>query len=505
MESKVVDKRVEFDATHSWNGFCYQGKVAIIAVIDYMINSISNIELINQYSLEFEYLEDFSILENGDYVQIHQVKSYGVDSLSNYRDAIWLLLGKSVYDKYKTIKKAYLHTAERIESNGKTISEIDTLKKALVASNAPSSSKSKTQMSPLELYNYIEENELLDEAFEKFLIYEYSSGDLYCTLLNIEELTKKKIEEYYEFTDKKQELEQKGVLNEYIESVYINLLGFIDKHVNMRHHNRQKAVLGYDKKINLTDIMDILDENYENLPISYYVYYLKDKIIQNFNRYYNESMEFIQKEYINFQNDKEIIKEYQELENGVNNVLSLIKKVFTELSDEEFLLFCHKMNPHVIVDYSENLMNLNDLVKMDFLEYPWLQSLVEFHENIVEEDFTISINKSHFLATTIHNTLPAPTSTDGLVRQRQMNAKIEATISKIAISILENNKIYEELYKIDYIITGNINESLKNYIPKTTVYKEYELPENSHHILAIKNIDLIDIKACGLRRDRSGK
>ncbi|MGN7479770.1 ABC-three component system protein [Solibacillus silvestris] len=505
MVNTAVEKKVEFDATHSWNGFCYQGKVAIIAVIDYMINSIENIELINQHSLEFEYLEDFSIIKDENYVQIHQVKSYGVDSLSNYRDAIWLLLGKSVYGKYKTIKKAYLHAAERIESNGKTISDIDTLKKALLASKAPSSSNSSTQMSPLELFKYVKENELVNEAFKKFSIYEYSSGDSYCTLLNIEELTKKKIEEYYEFTDKKQELEQKGLLNEYIESVYVTLLGFIDKHINIRHYNRQTAVLNYDKKINLTDIKDILDENYENLPKSYYVYYLKDKIIQNFNSYYNENMDFIQNEYIKFQHDKEIIIQYQKLENGINKVSDLIKKVFTELSEEEFLLFCHKMNPHVKVNYSENLMNLNDLVKSDFLEYPWLLSLVEFHENIVGEDLTINIENSHFLATTIIHTLPTPTATDGLVRKRQMNANIEATISKIAISILENNKIYEALYKIDYIITGNINKSLKDYIPKTTVYKEYELPENSHHIMAIKNIDLIDIKACELRRDRSGK
>ncbi|MBD8033808.1 ABC-three component system protein, partial [Solibacillus merdavium] len=272
MESKVVDKSIEFDATHSWNGFCYQGKVAIIAVIDYMINSIGNIELINQYSLEFEYLEDFSILKNEDYVQIHQVKSYGVDSLSNYRDAIWLLLGKSVYDNYKSITRAYLHTAERIESNGKTLLDIATLREALIASKAPSSSKSKTQMSPFELYKYVEDNNLLDDAFKKLSIYEYSNGDLYCTLLNIEELTKKKIEEYFEFTGKKQDLEQKGLLNDYKESVYVNLLGFIDKHINYRHFHRQKGTEDYEKEINLIEIHNILTKDYEKLPKSLYIY-----------------------------------------------------------------------------------------------------------------------------------------------------------------------------------------------------------------------------------------
>ncbi|WDV06149.1 ABC-three component system protein [Lysinibacillus irui] len=504
MVNKIIEKNVEFDATHSWNGFCYQGKVAIIAVIDYIINSIKDTELINQYSLEFEYLEDFSIKKDGKYIQIHQVKSYGIESLSEYKDAIWLLLGKSVYEDYETIEKAYLHAAESIDSKKGIITNNSTLRTVLTSYTKPKSSESLTQMSPSELYNYIFEKDLLDQAFEKFTLYKYSNENLYCTLLEIEGTVKEKIIEYYEFTGKKEQLEQKGLLDKYTESSYVNLLGFIDKHINIRHYNRQNGIENYDKEINLTEIKDILNEEYDKLPKSLYVYYLKDKLIRNFNEYYNSQMQFIRNGYLYLQHETEI-EECKNLEEGLNKILGLIKKVYRELGEEEFLLFCHKINPHVKVDFNDSFLYLSELVTSQFMNYPWFQALVDFHENIVKEDFSININNSHYLATTIVHTLPEPNPTDSLFYQRQINANIEATISKIAINILENNKIYKELYKIDYIITGNINKPLKDYIHKTTAMKEYEQPNHNNHILSIKNIDLIDLNECRLRRERNAE
>lgn len=317
--NEVAIKRIEFDATHSWNGYCYQGKIALIVVIDYIINYIKDTEDIAEYKIEFEYLEDFSIIKNKKYLQIHQVKSYGPESLSSYKDAVWLLLGKSVYENYETVKKSYLHTADIINSASGIIDNNKSLKTVLTSYTKPSSSKSTTQRSPLELYDYIEERNLLDEAFEKFSLYQYSDGNVFCSLLDVEKKVKEKIIEYYKFIGKEQELRDRGILTKYVECAYVSLLGIIDKHVNERHYNRQNDVEYFNKEINFIEIVKVLNKEYEKLPIEYYVFYLKDKVMDNFNRYYIQQKQLVQEIYGVQANDQESIIE------GKNLKVALIK------------------------------------------------------------------------------------------------------------------------------------------------------------------------------------
>ncbi|MFS0593196.1 ABC-three component system protein [Cytobacillus horneckiae] len=500
--NEVTIKRVEFDATHSWNGYCYQGKIALIVVIDYIINCIKGIEDISQYKIEFEYLEDFSIIKNTNYLQIHQVKSYGPESLSSYKDAVWLLLGKSVYEDYETVEKSYLHTADIINSASGIIDNPKSLKRVLTSYSKPSSSKSTTQKSPLELFEYIEERGLLDKAFKKFSLYRYADGKVFCSLLEVEYKVKEKIIEYYKFIGKEQDLREKGILTKYVECAYVNLVGTIDKHVNERHFNRQKDVEYFNKEINFSEIVKVLNEEYEKLPVEYYVFYLKDKVMGNFNRYYSQQKQIIQETYEFQADNQESIIECKKLESGLNKVLDLIKYTYTEFKDEEFLLFCHKINPHVRVDFTGDFISISELVNSNFLHYPWFQSLVDFHENIKSEDFLININNHHYLASTIVHPYPDLTSVQSTFYRQQMNATIEATISNIAVNILENKEIYKELYKIDNIITGNINKPLKDYVHKTTTFKEYNNENAHHHIMDIKNINLIDINECRIRGEK---
>ncbi|MBD8035046.1 hypothetical protein H9632_18490, partial [Solibacillus sp. Sa1YVA6] len=176
-------------------------------------------------------------------------------------------------------------------------------------------------------------------------------------------------------------------------------------------------------------------------------------------------------------------------------VLDLIKRVYINFDEEEFLLLCHKINPHIVLDFKENFINLGELVSYRFMSYPWFQALVDFHESIADENLSINMNKSSYLATTIAHTIQLPDPKDSPFYQKQINAHIDAAISEIAINILENNMIYKELYKVDFIITGNINKPLNDYINKVTVTKEYE----KSHILSIKDIHLIDLNECRLK------
>ena len=80
------------DATPTWNGFNYQGKIALYVVLDKLIE-LNNLG-VNDYSIELEWFEDFAIKKNDNYITIHQVKNYGKDNLGDFKNALSSLLVK---------------------------------------------------------------------------------------------------------------------------------------------------------------------------------------------------------------------------------------------------------------------------------------------------------------------------------------------------------------------------------------------------------------------------
>ncbi len=81
--------------------------------------SMGKIDDIEKYSVELEWLEDFSILYQGDdgvqYKTIHQVKAKDKHNITDYEDALVKLYYKIV--NYKTIEYAYLHVCKSINYN----------------------------------------------------------------------------------------------------------------------------------------------------------------------------------------------------------------------------------------------------------------------------------------------------------------------------------------------------------------------------------------------------
>ena len=108
---------LEWDATPSWSGYNYQGKVALYVALknicELYINEMQ--EEISNYCLELEWIEDFSIKYNNFYKSIHQVKALDTTDLNDYGEAIFGLALKII--KYNTIKEAYLHTWRSISIN----------------------------------------------------------------------------------------------------------------------------------------------------------------------------------------------------------------------------------------------------------------------------------------------------------------------------------------------------------------------------------------------------
>lgn len=100
------------DAIPSWSGFNYQGKIMLLYVMQ-LINSLPECEIDN-YQLELEAREDFTIIKNGSTVSFHQVKAYlSTDKWISYSDAINKLLSHRNSSDSPTAK-CYLMTAKDI-------------------------------------------------------------------------------------------------------------------------------------------------------------------------------------------------------------------------------------------------------------------------------------------------------------------------------------------------------------------------------------------------------
>ena len=102
----IALEKENWDATNSWSGYNYQGKIALFVVLQKINDLIcgGKINEIENYSVELEWLEDFSILYKGNdgiqYRTIHQVKAKDKQNINDYGDALVKLYCKVVKWKY---------------------------------------------------------------------------------------------------------------------------------------------------------------------------------------------------------------------------------------------------------------------------------------------------------------------------------------------------------------------------------------------------------------------
>lgn len=98
-----------YDASPSWSGFNYQGKVALFHAL-FLINE----ELLVNPKFDFaghllilENTEDFEIQINGKNTTIHQVKAYQNSDFSSYKNALFGLILELEKDQSSL---GYIHT-----------------------------------------------------------------------------------------------------------------------------------------------------------------------------------------------------------------------------------------------------------------------------------------------------------------------------------------------------------------------------------------------------------
>lgn len=92
------------DATPSWNGFNYQGKVGLYICLNIIVDKLNEVGidseefslLLSNYSIEYEWIEDFSIKKNDQYVSLHQVKHKAGTGFSDHISAIVTILNRKL-------------------------------------------------------------------------------------------------------------------------------------------------------------------------------------------------------------------------------------------------------------------------------------------------------------------------------------------------------------------------------------------------------------------------
>lgn len=99
------------NALASWNGYEYQGQIALITILEMMQNDGFEPE---RYELMLEDLEDFSIYCDGELISTHQVKATSGKTIKEYAEALYYMAVSLQEKSGSKTAKAYLHTSEHI-------------------------------------------------------------------------------------------------------------------------------------------------------------------------------------------------------------------------------------------------------------------------------------------------------------------------------------------------------------------------------------------------------
>lgn len=108
IEGEIMNKENGWDASASWNGYMYQGKVALLVVL----KKLNEVFDVTELWLESEGIEDFSIGKGGKYESVHQVKNRKDNKIQDYREALSNIVRR--IKEHPNIVNGFLHTKNEI-------------------------------------------------------------------------------------------------------------------------------------------------------------------------------------------------------------------------------------------------------------------------------------------------------------------------------------------------------------------------------------------------------
>lgn len=248
--------RSEHSAIPSWSGYIYQGKVAlyhVLKIIEKKLFTLPSFDF-NNYDLEIEWQEDFSILIDGVYESIHQVKAYASGTYpTTYNaalDGLFYKLDKGIG------KQGWLHIWTNIHFTELTESKnFQELKEA-------------------------NKNSYSQYALDCTNIYKYCSGQSTCDLNEIDMLILEKINKIYELNDFG--IDSASTAKQH-KAVKFKLFELLDTHILEIHTGYRAA----KDTISFNSLLDLFKENYENLSQEYQYIKVKNNFFEKIYKYCN--------------------------------------------------------------------------------------------------------------------------------------------------------------------------------------------------------------------------
>jgi len=342
-----------FDASPSWSGFNYQGKVSLYHALK-LINMKPAGDDLSNLSLMLENTEDFEIIEDRNAKTFHQVKAYNSSSYSKYDDALleltlelyknrdvegfihtWkkITFKRGCEDLKSSIKDDINNLIEEYDSTPKTgdsIIEKAASQKDKIPKNAKILRLALPEKKPDEIRDIL--NSIYNEtnnALLRLKIYTYDDGNSFCDLDEINEKKKKEIE----FLLRKCGLE---VTAHQTNRTFHFFLGMIDSYIIGRHKQKQE-----DEKIAISfnQIHALLIEDKEKISKNYLAFCFKEKFSRKID------------EYMSDEDDYELPIE------GTTCNLSIVRDFILSLSPLDLWSYYRNFSPDTYLEHASNLDN----------------------------------------------------------------------------------------------------------------------------------------------------
>lgn len=296
-----------FDASPSWSGFNYQGKVALYHALK-LINAKPIGYDFSTTHLMLEANEDFEIIIAGSPISFHQVKAYSSSTFSEYSDALFGLTIE-LYKRKGVV--GYIHSWQTINDrpNCKGLLEsvkndFDTVLKeyrnakpktgTTIIEKAASGGKNLTKKSSIlraalpdhdaeQLATIIEAITLQkSDALDRLECYIYDDGNSYCDLGEINTKIK------YQLSTA---LNARGILitDEQLEKALNYFFGVIDGYIIQRHKAKTTAV---PSPITFMEVIAALNLDHEDVGKLYVACRFKERFSRLIDEYLGDDSDY---------------------------------------------------------------------------------------------------------------------------------------------------------------------------------------------------------------------
>lgn len=432
------------DASATWSGFNYQGKVALyhtLTLINEKLNENENFDF-SDHELILENHEDFDIKGPNGYESFHQVKAINQTAFSTYEDALFAMLLQLDDPNYSSVD-GYLHTWKPLHWTGSDNFEqkLRGIIKKVIDNHDEDPANSYIQKiftddsvskKTIKILRQAkgEDTRLVDARSVKAVLdqihgstnprcvvsrvkqYDYA-GTLACEIGAIDGKVKRAISGLHNILDIDSD-------DDALDKIFCFLLAALDENVMLKHSNLNA---GDEIPIPFTEIIQtVINEGIRGSDEAYLASRFKLQFIKAFEE---------------FLGDEDLCSpDIAEAYSNDDTDLNVVMDVLLGLSASELWLYFKKLNPHVALDTGNTIDNAL-LTNIDNLRQ-YLFSIfrdtcrTKFSHKQSEKSILYKNGNKSYLPTTIGT----------------------GTKKRLVIDIMKNGQAVSSLFEVSAMVTG---------------------------------------------------